>query len=1177
MSLESTNNTSAIDTHIVAPAMSSTRYSFSETHRNPDYKSDYQYSIPAHPRRRLWGHAPLDLAKDDGDLAKRTLAGSMRAARESRPFTSTIRAGITKVARDFRPFRDRLVTENEKGEGRTATPIRNQTPNLTNNGDLSTAVQASHPAKPPDIATRAKEPPVTEHYHPLKRHLDLSTRLIDPTHYPNNPIFGVKEQPQFQPGRESDGEKDDHGLPNAKYMSSMRWFLDSNAAFQWPPDVGFSSGNHCHLKAFDSIPLFWRRRISDESASIDEYECDPSYRFRRLFVVKTIRESYRQKKIAQEAQTMRDIRHPHCVVLLGTFTFHDCLNLMIFPAARCDLFELMNATSRELPSYFDIRTKPGDIVREPGHVRLADSGTDLDQPETEPPNHHSIGFTFPESFNILRRCFVCLSQGLAYLHASGIRHNDIKPRTILVDGSGSVLLAGFGFSRKFSSSAHGEIGPEAPLKITRSPTAAERIEDQRPLDRASISIVNNRQGESSRYPSHEMKRSRRNPRSDASDIFSLGGVFLEIATLLNGRNLSTLIEYPGYFQKQTNWDPSYFCIPRLVHKRIRQLERDNQDIRTHREETIIIPRTTMTDALLNIRRMLDSNPANRPPAHGLWKQFKGASLEICADCDPRHPDVWTSHDVIDSGDTHRRTFRKAIEVEPAPPLDRSGIVHRNSRGAVVGRSTQLVSKDSDDNQDNTLKRPLGSGLEKKRDRFFDSGLKKKEKGYWRESFGDTQKSSSMKRFDHTQVNDSEKTENSPETAQIQRASPKSFSGFDLLRENAEVSLSPPPLKLLVADDYPLLEAPMTHDETSATIRHSDGADVDGKDDVSDIMSVPSLYSGSSLSSVHSTKELDVAAEELASLLLEDEVMVSLYNKALGKLKTERLERDFARLLNVFAVDLRVEASTVLAFNAVQFVRIRAKHVASCMGKQLGSDRGDAAVREIHELILESPEREEKVEMYLHRRFLATDSVDTVGTRDIEYQDVQELDIVSDSEGSETEAAQQPRLSDLEEVKTFILTSFAMITLRQNFRQFLFQVQSKTQKLAQSAVSLQKPPPTENPGHHVTPLGETNTDSVETFEDDELDLGGQEGDMNFRSLSRSVLSIFRGVKAVAEFLELKEMPLKPGFRRLRWTCVSRLFLIISSMSKCWRTRNQQISYRSVIHLCHFDRRLGGSSS
>lgn len=132
---------------------------------------------------------------------------------------------------------------------------------------------------------------------------------------------------------------------------------------------------------------------------------------------------------------MRYIRHPHCVVLLGTFTFHDRLTLMIFPAARCNLSHLMKETSRELVSDFNLSLKLGGTVR--------------NQPKLESLNHHLPVFPFLESINILRRCFVCLSQGLACLHASNIRHNDTKPGNILVDKSGSVLLADFGTQGNF--------------------------------------------------------------------------------------------------------------------------------------------------------------------------------------------------------------------------------------------------------------------------------------------------------------------------------------------------------------------------------------------------------------------------------------------------------------------------------------------------------------------------------------------------------------------------------------------------------------------------------------------------------------------------------------------------------------------------------------------------------
>jgi len=328
--------------------------------------------------------------------------------------------------------------------------------------------------------------------------------------------------------------------------------------------------------------------------------------------------------------------------------FHDCLKLMIFPAARCDLHQLMTATSRGLASELKSGFRLGDTVKKRDNVDVAGSSSDLDQTEMEPLTHHLKLFPLEESINILRRCFGCLSQGLAYLHASDIRHKDIKPDNLLVDGSGSVLLADFGILTKFSDPVLGKTGSGIPLKTTGSTTTSERTEDQRPLGRTSISHVTNDPWELTRkYAWVEMMKGRRNPRPYASDIFSLGCVFLEIATLMLGWDPRTLAAFQQSHHQRHKLDPSDFGNLEVVYTWIQKLELDNQDIKAHGRETTPTPQTTMTDALPIIRRMLDENPTNRPPAHGLWQHFKRVSLEICADCDPRHPNVWRSHDMVD--------------------------------------------------------------------------------------------------------------------------------------------------------------------------------------------------------------------------------------------------------------------------------------------------------------------------------------------------------------------------------------------------------------------------------------------------------------------------------------------------------------------------------------------------
>lgn len=257
-------NLYAIDAYGKAPAMSPGPSPSSDTlFQGPE--RDPQSPTSALAQQRLQEHHPLNLARDDGDSTTSTRARGEKAARRSRAFP------------------DRLAPENERKESRTATWLRNRwnrTLNLSKERGAQTAVHSSGPAKLSDTARSAKKPQVV---------------------YPNSPIHGDKEHPPFQPGRESNGEKDDHILPNDRYMSSMRWFLDSNAVFEWPPDAGPSSGNHCHLEALDSIPFVWTKCLSDKTTSIHEYRCDPRdprYRFRRFFVVKTIHKSHYNERVA---------------------------------------------------------------------------------------------------------------------------------------------------------------------------------------------------------------------------------------------------------------------------------------------------------------------------------------------------------------------------------------------------------------------------------------------------------------------------------------------------------------------------------------------------------------------------------------------------------------------------------------------------------------------------------------------------------------------------------------------------------------------------------------------------------------------------------------------------------------------------------------------------------------
>ena len=112
----------------------------------------------------------------------------------------------------------------------------------------------------------------------------------------------------------------------------------------------------------------------------------------------------------------------------------------------------------------------------------------------------------------LRTFFGCLARGLGFLHEQRVRHKDIKPGNILVHG-GNVLFTDFGLSVDFTNAD----------------------------SNTTISMVN---GMTPRYCAPEVAMFE--PWNTASDVWSLGIVFLEMAAVLKGKGRGV---YLRVFQK----------------------------------------------------------------------------------------------------------------------------------------------------------------------------------------------------------------------------------------------------------------------------------------------------------------------------------------------------------------------------------------------------------------------------------------------------------------------------------------------------------------------------------------------------------------------------------------------------------------------------------------------------
>jgi serine/threonine protein kinase len=116
---------------------------------------------------------------------------------------------------------------------------------------------------------------------------------------------------------------------------------------------------------------------------------------------------------------------------------------------------------------------------------------------------------FPASLlSLLRNWFACLSNGLAYIHSQNVRHKDIKPANILVRDE-LVYYTDFGLAKDFDS----EMTSSTEGYVLKTPmySPTEVISEER--------------------------------RSRSADVFSLGCVFAEMATLLGKRSVAAFFEY----------------------------------------------------------------------------------------------------------------------------------------------------------------------------------------------------------------------------------------------------------------------------------------------------------------------------------------------------------------------------------------------------------------------------------------------------------------------------------------------------------------------------------------------------------------------------------------------------------------------------------------------------------
>lgn len=180
------------------------------------------------------------------------------------------------------------------------------------------------------------------------------------------------------------------------------------------------------------------------------------------------------------------------------------------------------------------------------------------------------------------RFFGCLSQAVSYLHSQKIRlkHKDIKPANIIVDSFNQPLLTDFGISKHYRA---GEASKSDGWTYKTDKYACPQSTDE-------------------------------SERDYRSDVYSLGCVFLEMATVILCEQ--DFLPKMENFRGAINNKPSYCETLPKVNEWLNKLAA-SQDA----DGDLLC--STLVPALEHIRKMLSFELKDRPWADQLWDYFKG--------------------------------------------------------------------------------------------------------------------------------------------------------------------------------------------------------------------------------------------------------------------------------------------------------------------------------------------------------------------------------------------------------------------------------------------------------------------------------------------------------------------------------------------------------------------------
>jgi serine/threonine protein kinase len=367
----------------------------------------------------------------------------------------------------------------------------------------------------------------------------------------------------------------------------------------------WNPGDHVEIPDEEPLPLIFDDNYRQGSYGMVQRVRDASTN--EYYARKEQTSVNARKHLQREIDRLKKLQHRHVVQFVKSYQRGNRFGLLLKPAATTDLERLL--------------------------VRYHKNGHDYERDSDDQRRDRTL------LFPIILTAFGCLSRGLAHIHASRIRHKDIKPANILFEKalmpelSARFLWADFGLAYDFGHAGNSRTrsksryspryaAPEilAMSKIVAH-TKAAKPEGWKPSEEDSDD--SEASYEELAELDEEAKPNTTPWHGRSSDIFSFGCVFLEILSVLVGE--PPPMSKAGEFQALAPFGRNIDKMEQWAEKQCKNLKKEHRPLRV---------------LFMLGQRMIKAVPEERPVIDSIVAELVVAgNAYFCATCikEPEDP------------------------------------------------------------------------------------------------------------------------------------------------------------------------------------------------------------------------------------------------------------------------------------------------------------------------------------------------------------------------------------------------------------------------------------------------------------------------------------------------------------------------------------------------------------